>query len=68
MYTVHRYLAVHQYLGKKAQEMIPLPQAAADSDLELLLTNLWIGKGGTTAVSIRKPSYHASSLRRTTAV
>ncbi|CAM9923048.1 unnamed protein product, partial [Phaeothamnion confervicola] len=30
--------------------MIPMPQQAAGSGLELLLTNLWIGKGGTTAV------------------
>lgn len=27
------------------QEMIPMPAAAAESGLELLLTNLWVGKG-----------------------
>ena len=27
------------------QDMIPMPPAAADSGLELLLTNLWVGKG-----------------------
>ena len=42
---------MHQYLGEVVQEMIPLPAAAAESGLELLLTNLWISKGGTTAVS-----------------
>lgn len=27
------------------QDMIPMPAAAAESGLELLLTNLWVGKG-----------------------
>ncbi|CAM9293620.1 unnamed protein product [Ectocarpus sp. 6 AP-2014] len=44
------YLALHQYLGTPMAEMVPLPTAAAESGLELLLTNLWVGKGGTTAV------------------
>ncbi|CAM9573509.1 unnamed protein product [Scytosiphon promiscuus] len=44
------YLALHQYLGDALAEMVPLPAAAAESGLELLLTNLWVGKGGTTAV------------------
>lgn len=35
---VRRFLAVFQ-------DMIPMPPAAADSSLELLLTNLWVGKG-----------------------
>eukprot|EP00903_Cladosiphon_okamuranus_P016604 g15317.t1 len=44
------YLALHQYLGAALADMVPLPSAAAESGLELLLTNLWVGKGGTTAV------------------
>ncbi|KAG5181498.1 cupin-like domain-containing protein [Tribonema minus] len=44
------YLAVHQYLGKAATDMMPLPAAATDSGLELVLTNLWMSKGGTTEV------------------
>ena len=27
------------------QDMVPLPTAAAECGLELLLTNLWVGKG-----------------------
>lgn len=34
-----------------SQDMIPLPDAAAQSGLELLLTNLWIGKGEDPAAS-----------------
>ncbi|CAN0160535.1 unnamed protein product [Pylaiella littoralis] len=44
------YLALHQYLGDSLAEMVPLPAAVAESGLELLLTNFWVGKGGTTAV------------------
>lgn len=44
------YLATHQYLGEAVTSMAPLPLPAAESKLELVLTNLWISKGGTVAV------------------
>jgi tetratricopeptide (TPR) repeat protein len=45
------YLDVSQYLGEGVSEMAPLPEPAAElEELDLLLTNLWLSRGGTTAV------------------
>ncbi|CAM9580759.1 unnamed protein product [Chrysoparadoxa australica] len=44
------YSAVHQYLGSHVTDMIKLPDLIEETELELLLTNVWIGKGGTTSV------------------
>jgi len=54
------YLSLTQYLGPYLLPFLPLPPPAAaavaaageawrEGGLELLLTNLWVGKGGTTS-------------------
>lgn len=53
------YLSLTQYLGPALLPSLPLPPPAAaavaagaageEGGLELLLTNLWVGKGGTTS-------------------
>lgn len=38
------YLALHQYMGEKMEDMMPLPFDIANSSLKHLVTNLWIGR------------------------
>lgn len=45
------------------QDMVPLPAAAAESGLELLLTNLWVGKGNLDSLSCVRPEVSDMDVR-----